>query len=695
MSAGKIRLVLISFASLFLELVIIRWLATEVRIFAYFKNLPLFAAFLGLGAGFIIAPQRRNLFRFVPLVLLASVSVIGLAPYLGYTHIVFTDPFEYYFIGEWQLISQLSAFAGLMLLAGIFGLIAFLFVGIGEKVGELLNDATPLSAYSINIAGSFAGVVAFALLCYLRTGPAIWLLVVTMAMVPFFWRIRDALILGATVILVAFLPSAAAWSPYYRIDLQPVATQAQNGEMLRLGYTVKVNHDGILGAFDMSDGFQRRLSDNARYNSIDYWNTPYRIFGKRFQKVLILGAGAGNDVAAALRNNATQVDAVEIDPSIIDIGRKYHPEKPYESAAVSVYNTDARAFLRSDRHTGYDLIVLGMLDSHTVLSSMSSIRLDNYVYTVESLQQALRRLQPNGVLALSFYFYKDWQLARVYDALWKANGEKPVVVHSLGYYSGNLVLFAGPGARRATLAGNPYVLANDASGMVGDGSIEPTTDDWPFLYLKSRGFPTGYLSLLVVVIGIGYIVSMRGIQMAKASVDWPMLFLGVGFMLLETKIMAKVALLVGATWIVNAVVIGAVLLMILLGNVVVAKSPRISLLLAFGGIILTVLADWIFRVGSRPLVDQATLNLLLSLFFLAIPIFFAAVAFAVVLNGRRATSIALGYNLFGAMIGGVLEYASTIWGINNLNLLCLAAYILAAVACLGPLYFPERVKSPA
>jgi hypothetical protein len=183
--------------------------------------------------------------------------------------------------------------------------------------------------------------------------------------------------------------------------------------------------------------------------------------------------------------------------------------------------------------------------------------------------------------------------------------------------------------------------------------------------------------------------------MAKAPVDWAMLLLGAGFMLLETKIMAKVALLVGTTWIVNAIVIGAVLLMILVGNLVVAKRPRISLPLAFVGIILTVLADWLFRVGSRRLVNQASLNLLLSLFLLAIPIFFAAIAFAVVLKGRRATSTALGYNLFGAMVGGVLEYASTIWGINSLNLFCLVVYTLAAVACLGPLYFPERVKVPA
>jgi hypothetical protein len=293
----------------------------------------------------------------------------------------------------------------------------------------------------------------------------------------------------------------------------------------------------------------------------------------------------------------------------------------------------------------------------------------------------LRRLQPNGVLALSFFYYQGWQMARVFDALWKANGEMPVVVHSLGTGSNNLVVFAGPGAQRAELLNHPYVVAHNASDMVGNGSVEPTTDDWPFLYLKKRALPSGYFSMLIVVLGIGYMVSLRGTRLSTARADWAMFLFGVGFMLLETKVMAKIALLVSATWIVTTFVIAAVLLMILLANLTVAKASRVSLPLAFSGIFLAVLFDWIFRISSRPLVAQPLANLLISLFLLVIPVFFAAIAFAEVLKGRSTTSTALGYNLFGAMVGGVLEYFSTIWGINNLNLLCIAAYMCAAIAC--------------
>jgi spermidine synthase len=679
--SNKLKLALISFVSLFLELVLIRWLASEVRIFAYFKNLPLFAAFLGLGAGFIIAPSRRNYFRYTPILLMATVLVIGLAPRLGYTHIVFADPYEYYLLGGWRNTSALTVLGGLGLLAGVFALVALLFVGIGEKVGEQLDGPNPLSAYSINIAAGLAGVLVYTILCYMRTGPVVWMFVTILALAPFFWRSLNILVLVAVVIVVMLLPSAFRWSPYYRIDLEQVSAEAKNGEKLPFGYTVNVNHDGICGAYNLSGNFVSRLSERQQFALIDYYNVPFTIFGKRFQKVLVLGAGAGNDVAAALRNDATHVDAVEIDPAIIDIGRKYHPEKPYDSALVKTYTADARAFLRNDSHSGYDLIVLGMLDSHTVLSSMSSIRLDNYVYTVESLQQALRRLQPNGVLALSFFYYEDWQMARVFDALWKANGEMPVAVHSLGAGWNNLVLLAGPGAPQAALLNHPYVVAHSASDMMGDGTIEPTTDDWPFLYLKKRALPSGYFSMLIVVLGLSYIISLRGVQLSTTRIDWAMFLFGAGFMLLETKVMAKIALLVSATWIVNSFVIGAVLLMILIANFTVARISKVSLPLAFSGIIAGLLFDWLFRIGSRPLMSQPLANLLISLFLLVIPMFFAAIAFAEVLKARSTTSTALGYNLFGAMVGGVLEYLSTIWGINNLNLLCIGAYLCAAIAC--------------
>ena len=53
------QLLLASFLTIFLELAVIRWIAVEVRIFAYIKNLALLVCFLGFGLGCALARSSR------------------------------------------------------------------------------------------------------------------------------------------------------------------------------------------------------------------------------------------------------------------------------------------------------------------------------------------------------------------------------------------------------------------------------------------------------------------------------------------------------------------------------------------------------------------------------------------------------------------------------------------------------------
>src|SRR5262249_376491 len=130
------------------------------------------------------------------------------------------------------------------------------------------------------------------------------------------------------------------------------------------------------------------------------YSVPYQV-APHPGRVLVVGAGSGNDVAAALRNGASHVDAVEIDPLLVKLGKKYHPEHPYDSPRVTVFVNDARAFFKRGNEK-YDLIVFGFLDSHTMFSSLSVLRLDDYVYTLESMREAKSLLAQNGTAVLAF-----------------------------------------------------------------------------------------------------------------------------------------------------------------------------------------------------------------------------------------------------------------------------------------------------
>src|SRR6266849_4869482 len=86
-----------------------------------------------------------------------------------------------------------------------------------------------------------------------------------------------------------------------------------------IGFDIVLNHDAMQGAYNHSEEFVRALPPEVRNNLLDYYNVAYRIFGHRFKKIMVLGAGAGNDVATALRNGVQAVEAVEIDPSIVKL----------------------------------------------------------------------------------------------------------------------------------------------------------------------------------------------------------------------------------------------------------------------------------------------------------------------------------------------------------------------------------------
>ncbi len=675
------RLALISFLTLYLELVVIRWLAAEVRIFSYFKNFPLFAAFLGFGVGCILARSKRDYFRFAPLLLLIFSAVISLAHYGGYTHVTFADPYENYIIGRYSFENpMLSILKGSSIVLTIFILTFALFVALGEKVGGCLNESSPLPAYSVNVVFSLVGVLFYAWLSWAETGPALWMAVACLGLVPFFWRSWRVLAAGAAVLIpLALTPQSVLWSPYYRVEIEPLALRGDNGTTYQIGSNILVNYDGLTGAYNQSEEFVSTLPPDIRHKLLDYYNVSYRIFGPRFRKIMVLGAGGGNDIAAALRNGAETVDAVEIDPALVKIARRLHPEKVYDSEKVRVLIGDARTFLRSPSYSGYDMIVFGALDSHSVFSSMSSLRLDNYVYTVESFSQALERLAPQGILAVTFFAYKQWQLERVYNALWRANGTRPVVVRSLGEGSGNLVMLAGPGVDRTELLRHPYVIEHNAEDAVGYGTVEPTTDDWPFLYLRARGFPFSYAFMLALMLAFSYVVAVRAARASGSKFNGLMFLLGVGFMLLETKMLATIALLAGATWVINTLVISAVLVMILLANLAVMAGWFRTISYCVAALLGFILIDWCFRLNTVRLVPSATLNLYLVLVLLAMPVLFAGVLFARLYKLEDSPGTALGYNLFGAMCGGVLEYTSMAWGINSLNLLALFAYSRATL----------------
>lgn len=581
--SSVMRLVLASFLTLFAELAFIRWIAVEVRVFAYFKNLALLLCFLGFGLGCSLA-GKANRWRAAITALLGLMLVIrfpfgnnaltNLSQDLGNA----ADA-ELWTSGQSHDWFHLCL--AVLLAALLFLLLVWFFIPLGQVVSRQMNLAPkPLVAYSWNLFGSLLGVVSFLAVSRFMLPPSVWFGLVIAGVALLQDLPRDRMRVAFLIVIVALFlhdPTSpdhyTVWTPYQQIEYS--RAYAQNGEIV--SGNVKVNHTGYQYITNLSSEFLDRHPE-LRKQPVDEnpYNVPFR-FAVPSPAVLVVGSGTGNDVAAALRHDSRLVDAVEIDPAIVKIGRQEHPEHPYDSPRVSLHVTDARAFLKRTSQQ-YDLILFGLLDSHTQLSDYSNMRLDNFVYTEESLQEAKAHLKPDGVLFVKFNVSHPWIATRLREMLEQVFGKAPLIFFAPSYYSVDATCFTiSPSGRIEEALGQDARLAQfvaDHHVVPGGPGVPVTTDDWPYLYQRDRAIPRTFLvvSILVILIAIALYLQVAGVGKGTPSLFF--FSMGAGFLLLETQAVSRLALYFGTTWEVNGIVISALLVALLAANAVADRLPE-------------------------------------------------------------------------------------------------------------------------
>jgi SAM-dependent methyltransferase len=670
-------------ASLLLELAVIRWQGTEWQVFALYKNFSLLACFLGLGLGYALAraPQIPAVL-VLPLLALKVVYLLLLrhGPPPQWTLSLHATPIlEQLNLGVTPATEASQYVAVFALLALVVLLTALIFVPVGQLCGRLLDRLPRLEAYGWNLAGSLGGVGLMFGLSFLWAPPLAWFAVPAAVLLWLQGVSRGALLAGlaAFTVLLAALgwPAAAGWeriySPYQLLERGP----GERG--LSLIRAASTYHQWV---HDLSPGAVAAFPE--RRARADYYGLPYRLRpGAR--RVAIVGAGTGNDVAAALRGGAAAVDAVEIDPAILHLGQMYHPERPYADPRVRPVVDDARSFLRG-AEGGYDLIVYGLLDSHTLLSHTSSVRLDSYVYTVEALREARARLAPGGVLSLSFAVISP-ELGRKIHLMMEAafDGQPPVSIDA--QYEA-AVIFAQ--SREGDLRVEPALLAgtgfHDRTRFFADPAIraDVSTDDWPFFYMPRRVYPQSYLWAVALVLAISLWL-YRGLVRARPDrAGLPFFFLGAGFMLVETKGITELGLVFGNTWQVVGIVIAAILVLAWLGNRLVLRHPIRRAWVPWLLLLLSLAAGLVFvQVGG---LDWGGPARGAAVLLLTLPLFFSGIVFSTLMARSSEASSALGMNLLGAMAGGVLEYNSMYFGFQSLYWLAAALYGVGLLLYLLP-----------
>jgi len=339
------------------------------------------------------------------------------------------------------------------------------------------------------------------------------------------------------------------------------------------------------------------------------------------------------------------------------LGRDRHPERPYADPRVHAHVDDGRAFLERT-YRRYDLILLALPDSATIVTGQAALRLENYLFTTEALGRARELLEPGGTFAM-YNYYEDWLVDRYANTMRAVYGSAPCVQvgRSLGN-RGEVVL----SLREDGSTGGCTTTWRPTSPR----ALRPSTDDRPFPYLADRTIPRFYLEMLgLVLLSSVLLVRLVAGPLRQLRPYPDLFFMGAAFLLLETKNVVQFALLFGTTWMVNAAVFAGVLLSVLAAIETArrVRLPRPALL--YLGLLLALAAAW-----SIP--QQALLALPVPLRFLAgvavafAPIYLANLVFAQRFERVGASTVAFGANLLGAMLGGALEYLALVSGYRSL-----------------------------
>ncbi len=685
-------LFLVSFAALFVELMLIRYAGSQIRVLAFYKNVPLVAAFLGLGLGCCLGrgSTRHALLFLLWLLPLAAALAHGTvavdfalgrwAAFGSSEHILgggggasaWSLPLQ-----EWAAQLAMGLFCAVLLIA-----LAGLFTLLGRLLGDAFERVPRLPGYTANLLGSLAGILAFVALCYLETPPWVWFAV---GLLPLLWwasggaRAGTALLLIAASVAVVW-PSTGetVWSRYQKLVGRVVPQAGPAGTAP--SYLLQISDVFYQVAVDLRPAAIARLG----FNPYPHYDAAFRL-APRKQRVLVVGAGTGNAVAAALRAGAGAVDAVDIDDAIVRLGRLHHPEHPYDDPRVHVIVDDARRAFRRLRPGSYDTIVFGLLDSHTQLG-ISSVRLDNYVFTLESLAAARRLLRPGGSLVITAVTLRPWLQDR-FAAMLGATCDTPVVWLRFGVASTYACQVADPSRRRRapSAAPAPGPLADLAQRRsprtypnLGAGadfvSVLPT-DDWPFLYLPERQVPRAYLVVLALLaLASVAVLRVGGLDLGRfTAFHGHLFFLGAAFLLMEVYAINRLALLFGTTWLVSAVTIGVVLLLIVAANLTVELAGDIPVPAAYCALVLLLAAGYL--IGPAAALGHGVGAALLYALLLLGPVYFAGLIFSRSFSRAAASGPAIGVNILGAVVGGWAEYSTMVVGIRGLALLALAFYL--------------------
>jgi hypothetical protein len=287
-------------------------------------------------------------------------------------------------------------------------------------------------------------------------------------------------------------------------------------------------------------------------------------------------------------------------------------------------------------------------------------------------------LKDDGILVLKFQAHTSWIAGRLQGLLRTVFAQEPVDFYADAskYSSGGHFFVVGSQKQLEQALSSAELTAylRSHSGVQLE-SAHLTTDDWPYFYQHEPGIPLIIVIMSVLLVALTRLLIWKT-GAAGQAINWHFFFLGAGFLLLEAQIVSRMAMLFGTTWLVNSIVIAAILLLIVAVNFLVEFWRAVSVRLAYVGIGACMLVSY-FLPLEKLFFQAFWVKALLATLVLCSPVAFASIVFIRSFAEYKFNGQALGSNLLGALVGGMLESASLWTGIRSLIILAAVLYLLS------------------
>lgn len=390
--------------------------------------------------------------------------------------------------------------------------------------------------------------------------------------------------------------------------------------------------EGVAGTqIQKFDGDLKKLD----FMEYDIMSLPHWV--KKSGSTLALGVGGGFDILMARHFGKEPVVGVEVNPLVGKIVNDRFASwsgRPYYQPGIKVNFENARTFVKRDTNQ-YDLVTVTWVDSGAATGAGAFALTENYLYTVEAFRDYLARTKDDGILAfMRARWSPDYDAIKGIGIVVEAmrsmgipDPEKNIIVSSVASpffikrelthvmvkkhpWTAEEIATIDSVRRRLHFVDvyTPGRVASDADigRLITEKNreavyasfpfdMEPNTDDRPFYFFlrEMQGRPEGRdvkvlrqsLVTIFVLIGAFLVIPLialfrRGVggrsALTLASPTAYFALLGLGFMLIEMKLLQQSVLVVGNPTLSLAAVLASLLLSTGLGSLLSGRIAKSS-----------------------------------------------------------------------------------------------------------------------